>query len=151
MSWVDINVLAKQVAAALQPSFQSTWTPGPWGKGNGKQGRKGEGGNKETKHGGKGGNEEMPKHPCKCCGRNNHTKKDCYRKDKTCDCCGRTGRLKGICRELKGGAVDQVSSGGGGPGAACTNNKKLPSLPRHLPKTSGFATDASSHVEIRSS
>ena len=28
---------------------------------------------------------------CKCCGRSNHTKSQCFHKDKACDVCGKTG------------------------------------------------------------
>ena len=34
---------------------------------------------------------------CKCCGKSNHVKSDCYHRDKQCDNCGKTGHLKGVC------------------------------------------------------
>lgn len=38
---------------------------------------------------------------CSCCGKKNHSKDNCYFKDKTCNNCGKTGHISPVCRVKK--------------------------------------------------
>jgi hypothetical protein len=65
---------------------------------------------------------------CSCCGKENHTKKDCRFKDKTCNKCGKVGHIGSVCRSAANGsgqpppAVKNTYQPSGKPqgGSACT-------------------------------
>ena len=58
-----------------------------------------------TKHAGVTHPTTLTGSQCKCCGRKNHVKSQCYHKDKACDICGKTGHVRAVCRHADADAA----------------------------------------------